>query len=128
MSNIVSLPETKRNFKTFNDGIVKIYTVKNIAEPGDRPKDGLCLKYVLRFNYQTIGIQRNYEAMQAQVKISELISTKMQRDISTQDVAIIGADTTQYAIVQVQHKKDTLPATSLLSLSRLEAKYDFERI
>lgn len=128
MSNIVSLSETKRNFKTFNDGIVKIYTVKNISKPGDRPKDGLCLKHVLRFNYQTIGIQRNYEAMQAQVKISELISVKMQRDISTQDVAIIGADTTQYDIVQVQHKKDTLPATSLLSLTKLEAKYEFATI
>lgn len=125
MANIVSLSETKRNFETFNDGIVKIYTVTNIAEPGDRPKDGLCLKYVLRFNYQTIGIQRNYEAMQAQIKLNELISVKMQRDISTQDVAIIGADTTQYVIVQVQHKKDTLPPTSLLSLTKLEAKYEF---
>ena len=66
--------------------------------------------------------------MQAQIKLNELISVKMQRDISTQDVAVIGADTTQYDIVQVQHKKDTLPATSLLSLTKLEAKYDFERI
>ena len=128
MANIVSLSETKRNFKTFNDGIVKIYTVKNISNPGDRPKDGLCLKYVLRFNYQTIGIQRNSEAMQAQIKLNELISVKIQRDISTQDVAIIGADATQYDIVQAQHKKDTLPATSLLSLTKLEAKYEFATI
>ena len=49
----------------------------------------------------------------------------MQRDISTQDVAIIGADTTQYAIVQVHSTKDTLPPTSLLSLTKLEAKYEF---
>ena len=125
MSNIVSLASSKNKFETFNDGIVKIYSVTNISEQGDQPKDGLTLKYVIRFNYKTIGIQRNYEAMQAQIKLSELISVKMQRDISTQDVAVIGADTTQYEISQVQHKKDTLPATSLLSLTRLEAKYEF---
>ena len=125
MANIVSLASSKNKFETFNDGIVKIYSVTNISGPGDQPKDGLTLKYVIRFNYKTIGIQRNSEAMQAQIKLSELISIKMQRDISTQDVAIIGADTTQYDIVQAQHKKDTLPATSLLSLTRLEAKYEF---
>ena len=74
MSNIVSLPETKRNFKkTFNDGIVKnLYRQKHIQSRRQTQKTGLCLKYVLRFNYQTIGIQRNYEAMQGTNKIERI--------------------------------------------------------
>lgn len=30
--------------QTFNDGIVNIYSIGNIAEPGNMPKDGLTLK------------------------------------------------------------------------------------
>ena len=117
-----------KNFETFNDGIIKIYTVTNISKPGDRPKDGLSIKYSLRFDYRTIGIKRNFEAMQAQVEINEMIAVQMHRDISTQDVVMINNDDTQYKITQVQHKKDTLPPTSLLTLTRLEAKYDFKTI
>ncbi len=113
-------------FERFNDGLVDIYAVSNIAEKGDRPKEGLSIKYHLRFCYNTIGVKRNYEAMQAQVKLTELINTSLHRDISTQDVAVIYGK--QYKIVQIQHKTDTLPPTSLLSLSRLEADYDYKTI
>lgn len=113
-------------FLKFNDGVTDIYAVENIAEKGDRPKDGLSIKYHLRFGYETIGVKRNYEAMQAQVQLSEMISVSMHRDISSQDVAIING--VQYRIEQVQHKTDTLPPSSLLSLSRLEADYDFKTV
>ena len=56
-------------FLKFNDGVTDIYAVENIAEKGDRPKDGLSIKYHLRFGYETIGVKRNYEAMQAQVQL-----------------------------------------------------------
>ena len=113
-------------FLKFNDGVTDIYAVENIAEKGDRPKDGLSIKHHLRFGYETIGIKRNYEAMQAQVQLSEMIIVPMHRDISSQDVAIING--VQYRIDQVQHKTDTLPPSSLLSLSRLEADYDFKTV
>lgn len=113
-------------FQKFNNGIVDIYEVKNAAEKGDRKKDKLFIRYHLRFAYNTIGVKRNFEAAQAQVDLTELISTPLHRDISSQDVAIINSK--QYRIAQVQHKTDTLPPTSLISLSRLEADYEITGI
>lgn len=113
----------KKKFLTFNDGIANIYNIINNAEKGDRPTEKLNLLLSLRFSYNTIGIKRNYEAMQQQVKLSELICTPMHREISPQDVVVIGQK--QYSVVQIQHKPDTLPPSSLLSLSRLEEDYDY---
>ena len=42
-------------FQKFNDGIADIYSVENIAEKGDRPKERLKIKYHLRFGYSVIG-------------------------------------------------------------------------
>lgn len=113
-------------FQKFNDGIADIYAVENTAEKGDRPKDGLSVKYHLRFGYSTIGVKRNYEAMQAQVMLSELITIPVHRDISSQDIVVINGK--QYKIEQVQHKTDTMPPISMLSLSKLEADYDIKTI
>lgn len=113
----------KKKFLTFNDGIAKIYNVTNDADLGNRPKENLDLKLSLRFSYHTIGMKRNYEAMQLQVKLSELISVPMHREVSPQDVVVIGQK--QYSIVQIQHKPNTLPPSSLISLSRLEEEYDY---
>lgn len=113
----------KNDFISFNDGVVKIYSVGNISEPGCEPKEGLTLKYKLAFTYEKIGINRNYQALQAQVQITELISVPLKRNISTQDVAVIG--TQQYKIKQVQHDKGKRPQISTLTLTELEAKYEF---
>lgn len=111
------------DFLQFNDGVVDIYAVGNAADVGDMPEEQLTIKYDnLRFEYLTIGVRRNYEAMQADVKLSELIRTPMHRDISSQDVAIING--IQYEIVQAQHVPDTRPPSTKLSLSRLEVDYD----
>lgn len=113
-------------FQKFNDGIVEIYSVENTAEKGDRPKEELKLKKRLRFSYQTIGVKRNYEAMQAQVKLTELICVPLHRDISSQDVAVLFGR--RYRVEQAQHKSDTLPPVSLLSLTVLEADYDVKTV
>lgn len=114
---------TKPKFLTFNDGMAHFYSVENIAEPGDKPRDGLKLKRKLCFEYLTIGVKRNYEAMQADVRIDELIRTPMHRCLSTQDVCII--EGVQYHIEQVQHDPETHPPCSKFSLSKLEQKYEF---
>ena len=113
----------KAEFLSFNDGITDVFSVDNIAPPGNKPKKGLIAKFSgLRFEYKTIGVKRAYTAMQADVKLSELIQVPMHREISTQDVATINGR--QYEIVQAQHFPDTNPASSVLSLSRLEVNYD----
>lgn len=117
----------KNDFLQFNDGIVDIYAVGNDAESGDMPSQALTLKYqALRFEFQTIGVRRNYEAMQADVKLSELIRIPMHREISSQDIAVMNE--LQYEIVQVQHDTGTRPPSSKLSLARLEVDYDVSRV
>lgn len=113
-------------FQKFNDGIVEIYSVENIAEKGDRPKEGLKIKKRLRFEYQTIGVKRNFEAKQAQVKLTELICVPLHRDISPQDIVVLCGR--QYSIEQAQHDKETLPPITKLSLTKLEADYEFKTV
>lgn len=110
-------------FQTFNDGVCSISRVKNIAEPGDKPKEGLETKYSrIPFESRAIGIQRFYQAMQADVKISDLIRIPYKMNISTNDICVIGEK--QYRIKLVQAIKDTLPASTDLTLERLEVAYD----
>lgn len=118
--------QTKDRHVAFNDGCVEICSVSNIAEKGDKPKDGLALRKKLHFRYDTIGIKRNYIAMQENIKLSELITIPLMRDISTQDIAII--DGRQYKIYQTQEIYTTAPATMKLSLIRLEVDYDLKKI
>ena len=114
--------EKKTQFETFNDGIVWIYKLTDVSLPGFKPvfKPSLHKKY--QFGYKTIGVRRNYDAMQAGVRIDEMISIMQDKSISPQDIAVI--DGIQYDIKQAQHLKNTFPHTSLLSLQRLEENYD----
>lgn len=109
-------------FLTFNDGTAAIYDLVNEAEKGDRPLYKLRLKEKLRFSYNTVGMQRFYEAMQAQVNISLAVLMPMRTTVSTQDVVII--EGRQYRIIQKQDKYDTRPASMLLTLSDIEEAYD----
>lgn len=114
--------EKKTNFETFNDGIVWIYKLVDVSLPGFKPvfKPSLHNKYP--FGYKTIGVKRNYDAMQAGVRLDEMISIMQDKSISTQDIAVVNG--VQYDIKQAQHMNNTSPHTSLLSLQRLEEVYD----
>lgn len=113
----------KNVFETFNDGIVEVFLLKDLSEPGDRP----CLRPVLEkkfhFKYKTIGVKRAYEAMQSHVRLDEMISIPNDRNISTQHLCRISGIV--YEIKQIQHKTDTRPATTLLSLTRTDSAYEF---
>lgn len=114
--------EKKTQFQIFNDGIVWIYKLADVSLPGFKPafKPSLHRKY--QFRYKTIGVRRNYDAMQAGVRLDEMIVIMQDRNISPQDIAVVNG--VQYDIKQVQHMNDTFPHTSLLSLQRLEENYD----
>lgn len=110
----------------FNDGIVNIFSVENIANPGDKPKEGLTLKVgPLRYHERTVGMSRFWTAMQAAVQIDMVLRTPQIRSISAQDVAIPN-DGEQYKIVQIQYPEDVDPPVMDLSLQRLEATYDLD--
>lgn len=116
----------KTAFERFTDGIAKVYAVTNIAEQGDRPIEGLKLKYRLCYQYKTVGVKRFVEAQQVFMQVDEMISVPQRRSISTADIVILG--TVQYRIVQVQHIDDTKPKTTKISLWKLEECYASERI
>lgn len=112
----------KTKFETFNDGLCTIYKLTDVSIPGLRPDLRPLFYKAVTFEYKTIGIKRHYESMQASVRLDEMIKIMIDRNISPQDIVVI--DGIQYEIKQVQHKPDTKPETSLLSLQRVEEYYD----
>ncbi len=113
-----------KKIQVFNDGIVTIYSVDNIAEKGNKPKEGLTKKVgPLRYQKRTVGMSRYWTAMQAQVRVDQVIRVPQISSISTQEVAI-PIDGLQYKIVQIQHIEDVQPPSMDLSLERIDANYD----
>lgn len=110
--------------QTYNDGVVSIYKVDNIAETGNKPKDKLTIKVsLLHYEERIVGMSRFWTAKQANAKVDMLLRTPQLRNVSTQDVAI-PIDGRQYKIVQIQYPKDVEPPSMDLSLERIEAKYE----
>ena len=118
----MNVKEKKTKFETFNDGIAYVYKLTDVSNPGTRPVLKPKLYRGYQFQYRTIGIRRNYEAMQAAVRLDEMIKIIQDRNISPQDIIVI--EGIQYSIKQIQHKQDTSPRTSLISMQRVEENYD----
>jgi len=115
----------KSTTQPLKDGIVKIYEVKNIAESGNMPKDGLTLKASLRYDERTVGVTRYRLALQDQEKIELMIRVPRLDIISAQDIAVPN-DGKQYKIVQRQHPVEVSPPMMDLSLERVDADYEIE--
>lgn len=113
-----------RDFLSFADGVLDIYRVYNCAEAGDQPREKLRHKYHLRYSAHVVGINRFYEAKQAQVEITRAVDVPMRSDVNPQDVVII--DGKQYRIEQKQEKLHTLPASMTLSLSDITEVYEID--
>lgn len=110
----------------FNDGVVNIYSVGNIAGPGNMPKDGLTLKVgSLHYEERTVGMGRFWIALQTQVKVEQILRVPRINPISTQDIAIPN-DGEQYKIKQIQYPKDVEPPCMDLSLERVDSNYDIK--
>ena len=108
--------------QTFNDGVVRIFTVTNNAENGDMPSEGISLKQSLRYKERTVGMSRFFAALQANIKVDYVLRCPQIRSVSTQDVAIPN-DGKQYRIVQIQYPKDVEPRVMDLTLEEVTAEY-----
>jgi hypothetical protein len=112
--------------QTFNDGVLKIYKVGNIAEDGNMLKEGLTLKVgPLNYEERIVGMGRFWDAKQSKVEISRLLRVPRIDSVSTQDV-VIPIDGEQYKVLQVQHVKEVEPPSMDLSLERISTDYDIE--
>lgn len=110
--------------QTFNDGVVSIYSLGDISQNGNMPKEGLTLiAGSLRYHERTVGMGRFWTAAQATVKIDLLLRCPQIRSVSTQDIAI-PIDGKQYKIVQIQYPENIDPPVMDLSLERIDTDYD----
>lgn len=105
----------------YDDGIVKIYTVTDSAEPGYQPKPTVEQppKYTLRYEEQRLGIQRYYSGQQNQKQIERVIRTPRVAGVNNQDVAET-EDGNQYRIDLVQTVDDGYPPSMDLTLVKYE--------
>lgn len=109
--------------QTFNDGIVNIYSIDNIAELGNLPKEGLTFKVgPLHYEERTVGMSRFWTAKQANAKIEQMLRVPRINSISAQDIAI-PVDGEQYKIIQIQYPKDVSTPCMDLSLERIDSNY-----
>ena len=108
--------------QTLNDGVVKIYSVSNIADDGGMPAEKLTLKETLRYHERTVGNTRYYKAMQAGAKVDAVLRCPLRRNVSVQDVAIPN-DGYQYRITWIQYPEDLEPPMMDLTLERIDNNY-----
>lgn len=108
---------------TFDDGILAIYSVENIAQPGKKPVYGLVEKSKHYFGYQTLGITRYYEAKKADSIIEAVVRIPDWNNILATDICILENDV-QYRLSMVQPTMDenNLRIT-ILSLERYGEQY-----
>ncbi len=112
--------------QTYNDGVASIYTVGNIAEPGNMPKDGLTFKVgPLRYEERKVGITRFWTAKQFDVKIDMIIRTPKNLAVFTEDIAVLPAG--QFQIKQVQYPEEEKYSMDL-SLERVGKNYEIAAV
>lgn len=114
-------PNRPRNeiTQSYNDGVVTIYSVADVAQPGYQPQIELTEKIKLRYEERSMGLQRYYQAMQNQVQIERVLRVQRTNEITSQDVAIT-EDNTRYKIYMVQAVSDVYPPSVDITLSKFE--------
>ena len=119
-------PNRKNNdiTQSFNDGIVKICSVTNSAEPGYQPVEKLKVKLIHRYSEQRLGINRLYLSRQNQAEIEKVLRVQKKDSISTQDIALLGGK--QYRIDVIQNAADVYPPSLDLSLVKIVQDYEVE--
>lgn len=113
----------KKKMQTYNDGVVKIYSVSSDAAPGDRPTEKTSLKETLPYEERTVGLTRYMAAKQDGVEIKKILRCPRRETVSPEDVAV-PIDNTQYSIAQIQYPMDVTPDSMDLVLELVEVEYE----
>lgn len=100
----------------FNDGVVTIYAVEDVAGNGRAPVEEKTQKLRLPYQERKIGIKRAYEAMQNNIHVERVIRVPLAPTaITNQDLATT-EDGRQFRIDLVQIMKDSFPPCADLTL------------
>ena len=111
----------------FNDGVVRIYSVTDGAQPGYQPRPVLRLKGTLRYEERQLGVQRYYSARQNNVRIERVLRVPRTGQVSAQDVAVTEVGR-QYQVDWVQSVRDVWPAAADLTLVCVTQQYDVSKL
>lgn len=106
--------------QSYNDGVVDVFSVHNVAQAGYAPVKELLYKVTLRYEERRMGINRYYSSMQAQMQIDRVIRVQKSIPINTQDVVVEHGE--QYRVELVQVVPDVYPASLDLTLSKVKQK------
>lgn len=115
----------QKKCQSFNDGVVKIYSIANTADPGEMPVDGLTLLVSLRYDERMVGITRYNMAQQSNFRVDRLLRCPLRPDVTTECVAVPN-DGKQYDIKMIQRPYDIEPPAMDLSLERRVTDYAIE--
>lgn len=103
----------------FDDGILKVYSVQDISEKGDKPKFEYSYLNSHYFSYSTVGVKRHYTAKANNELIENVVKIYQDRSIKNDDVIEIENDF--YKVLLIQHTVDEDGIKiSTISLSRYE--------
>lgn len=109
--------------QTYNDGVMTVCSVIDVASPGFRPEEKLSQKVRLPYEEQRLGIQRYYSGQQNQVQIQRVVRCQNCRMISTQDIAIT-EDGARYQVNLIQTVPGVFPESVDITLSKIDQKYE----
>lgn len=123
MRQIPFRPDDRQITQSYRDGVVRIYTVTDAAQPGYQPKPTPTLVETLFYAERRVGLQRYYSGKQAQVQVERVIRTQTRPSVNPQCIAVT-EDGEQYGIDLVQQVTDAYPASMDLTLTKIEQKYE----
>lgn len=108
---------------TYDDGILKIYRPENTAAKGGKPVIVLKLKSQHYYEYDVLGYNRYYTALQARQQLEAVVNIPDWHNITATDICALH-DGTQYRLATIQPMidDDGLRMTKL-SLERLGEAY-----
>lgn len=116
-------PDDRQITQPYRDGVVRIYTITDTAQPGYQPNPTPTLVETLFYAERRVGLQRYYSGKQAQVQVERVIRTQTRPAVNPQCIAVT-EDGTQYGIELVQQLQDVYPPSMDLTLVRIEQKYE----
>lgn len=107
----------------FNSGVVSIYRLTDVGEPGYAPVPRLDLRVRLHYEERKLGLIRYFSASQNQVKVEKVLRVPRRAEISPQDVAVT-QDGRQYRIELIQMAEGVYPPSLDLTLGTVEQIYE----
>ena len=115
---------------TFDDGILTVYSVENVADPGDKPIKGLSEKDRYYYGYSTLGLTRYYTALQANQEIQAVVCVPGWGDVKNTDVIIMDEQPdVQYQVNLVQPETDDNGLRIMrLTLERMDHNYEIPEV